>query len=69
MCCAKNQIEKVAYVGGVIVVASIFFCLGRESGFKSAAENVRNNIKTFMFPRMSEESVKEFADVWNSLCK
>ena len=69
MCCTKNQIEKVACVGGVIVVAGIFFCLGRESGFKSAAKNVRNNIKTFMFPRMSEESVKEFADVWNALCK
>lgn len=69
MRCAKNQIENVAYVGGVIVVASIFFCLGRESGFKSAAKNVRNNIKTLVLPQMSEESVKEFSDAWNAICK
>lgn len=69
MCCTKNQIEKVAYVGGVIVVAGIWFFLGRESGFKSAAKNVRNNIKMLVLPQMSEESVKEFSDAWNAICK
>ncbi len=69
MHCKKEQIEKVAYVSGVVVVAGIWFCLGRASGFKSAAKNVRNNIKTFIFPKMQETSVKEFCDAWNELCR
>ena len=69
MCCKKEQIEKVAYVSGVVVVAGIWFCFGRETGFKSAAKNVRNNIRTFIFPQMSEAAVKEFGDAWTALCK
>lgn len=69
MCCKKEQIEKLACFGAAIITAGIWFCFGRATGFKSAAKNVRGNIQTFIFPKMSEASVKEFCDAWNALCR